>query len=163
MKLLSSKVGQSGCRCQRSAATRGFTLIEAVVSMPIAAVVLVSLYACFSQGFAVVGQSREELRANQIMLTQIERIRLSPFDQLSNTNYNPQSLTNYFDPVDQSAGRGGVVYTVPDSGTLPEAYRTNMLQVTVGISWISQNVQHSRSMQTLVARYGIQSYVATGQ
>ena len=146
-----------------------FTLIEAVVSLPIGAVALVSLYACFTQGFNVVGFEREDLRATQIMLKQLERIRLSPYAQLTNTNYNPQTFTDYFDPADQSTGGGGTVYSgtftpsVPAAGTLPESYRTNMMLITVGLSWTSANVQHTRSMQTYVAQNGIQSYVSTGR
>src|ERR1044071_6737833 len=88
-----------------------FTLIEAVVSLPIGAIALVSLYACFTQGFNVVGFEREDLRATQIMLKQLERIRLSPYAQLTNTNYNPRTFTDYFDPADQSTGGGGTVYS----------------------------------------------------
>ncbi|HTL58492.1 MAG TPA: hypothetical protein VL361_22585 [Candidatus Limnocylindrales bacterium] len=147
----------------------GFTLIETVVSLPIAAVVLVSLYACFTQGFNVIGWEREDLRATQIMLKHLERIRLNSFDQLTNTGYNPQTLTDYFDPADQSTGGGGTVYSVtftpsvPASGSLPESYRTDMLLVTIAVSWTSGNVPHSRSMQTYVARNGIQSFVSTGR
>src|SRR5262245_44967807 len=90
----------------------GFTLIETVVSMPIAAVALVSLYTCFAQGFSVIGQAREDLRATQIMLKQLERIRVSPYNQLTNTVYNPQTFTDYFDPADKPTGGGGTVYNV---------------------------------------------------
>ena len=146
-----------------------FTLVEAVVALPIGAVALVSLFACFTQGFNVIGFEREDLRATQIMLKQLERIRLSPYNQLTLTNYNPQTFTDYFDPADQSTGGGGTVYSgtltpsVPAVGTLPESYRTNMLLITVGVSWTSAKIQHSRSMQTYVAQNGIQSYVSTGQ
>ena len=147
----------------------GFTLIETVVSLPIAAIGVMSLYACFTQGFSVIGQERENLRATQIMVKQLERIRVCPFDQLTNTVYNPQTMTDYFDPTDQPSGGGGTSYSVtftpsvPAMGTLPESYRTNMLLITVGISWNSGNLAHTNSMQTYVARNGMQSFVATGQ
>jgi hypothetical protein len=152
-----------------SRASSAFTLIEAVVSLPIVAVVMVSLYACFTQGFNVIGWEREDLRATQIMLKQIERIRLSPYNQLTLTNYNPQTFTDYFDPADRSTGGGGTVYSgtltpsIPAVGTLPESYRANMLLITVGVTWTSANIQHSSSMQTYVAQNGIQSFVSTGQ
>src|SRR5690348_2528421 len=97
MKMQKFKTLRAGAKDKAQGVRSGFTLIETVVSLPIAAVALVSLYACFTQGFNVVGQSREDLRATQIMLKQLERIRLSPFDQLTNTNYDPQTLTDYFD------------------------------------------------------------------
>jgi hypothetical protein len=130
---------------------------------------MVSLFACFTQGFSVIGTEREDLRATQIILKQIERIRLSPYNQLTLTNYNPQTFTDYFDPADRSTGGGGTAYSgtltpsIPAVGTLPESYRSNMLMITVGVSWTSANIQHSRSMQTYVAQNGIQSFVSTGQ
>jgi len=146
-----------------------FTLTETVMSLPIAGIALVALYACFTQGFTMVQQSRENLRATQIMLKQLERIRICPFDQLTNTVFNPQSLTDYFDPADLAGGNGGATYTVtfkpsmPASGVVPDSYRTNILLITVGITWNSGRLQHTNFMQTLVARNGIEGYVATGQ
>src|SRR5215472_7102260 len=166
MKMLGLRTLGAELGPRSRAASCGFTLIETAVSLPIVAVVMVSLYACFTQGFNVVGQEREDLRATQIILKQLERIRLSPFNQLTSTNYNPQTFTDYFDPADRSSGGGGTVYTgtftpsVPAVGTLPESYRTNMLLITIGVSWTSANIQHSRSMQTWVAQNGIQSYIS---
>jgi hypothetical protein len=169
MKILRFKNLSTGLGSRSRAFSSAFTLIETVVSLPIVAVGLVSLYACFSEGFSVVGQSRENLRATQIMIKQVERIRLSPYTQLTNTVYNPQTVTDYFDPTDQPNGGGGTTYTitltptVPAVGTLPEAYRTNMLLVTLGISWPAGNPQHTNWMQAYVAQNGIQSYLATGR
>jgi hypothetical protein len=143
--------------------------METVVALPIAAVFVLSLYGLFGLGFNVVGQSREDLRATQIMLKQVERIRLCPFNQLTNTVYNPQTLTDYFDPTGQPTGGGGTVYTVtfsattPSSGTLPDSYRTSMLLVTVGTTWTSGKVRHTRSMQTYVAQNGMESYISAGR
>ena len=169
MKITGFKNLKAGVVNRSRAFCGAFTLIETVVSLPIAAIALVSLYACFSEGFTVVGQSRENLRATQIMLKQLERIRVSPYNELTNTVYNPLTVTDYFDPTDQTNGGGGTVYsvtlspTVPAVGTLPESYRTNMLLITIGISWNSGNVLHTNWMQTYSARNGIQSYLATGQ
>jgi len=83
--------------------------------------------------------------------------------------YNPSTFTDYFDPTDQSSGGGGSTYTgsfvasLPASGTLPDSYRTNMLLVTVGISWNSYNHQHTNWMQSLVARNGMETYVVAGK
>ena len=147
----------------------GFTLIETVVSLPIAAIAFFALYSCFAWGFSIVGLERENLRASQIMVKQLERVRISDFDQLTNTVYNPSTFTDYFDPTDQPNGGGGTAYTVsftaslPASGTLPDSYRTNMLLVTVGITWNSGHQQHTNWTQSLVALNGMETYVVTGR
>jgi hypothetical protein len=147
----------------------GFTLMETVISLPIAAIVLVALYACFAQGFNLVSQERETLRSTQILLKQVERIRLSSFDQLTNTVYNPSTLTDYYNPSGQQSGNGGAAYAItftpriPASGTMPDSYRNNMLLITVGITWNSGGLQHTNWIQTFAARNGIESFVAAGQ
>jgi type II secretory pathway pseudopilin PulG len=147
----------------------GFTILETIISLPIAAIVFAALYSCFAWGFGIVGLERENLRASQILIKQLERVRITGFDQLTNTVYNPTSLTDYFDPTDQPSGGGGTVYTVsyaasqPASGTMPDSYRTNMLMITVGIRWTSRNQQHTNWMQSLVARDGMETYVVAGR
>src|SRR5262249_50396558 len=122
-----------------------FTLIEAAVALSIAAIMLIALYAAFASGFAMVKLSRENLRATQIILTKIESFRVRPWSQVTNSVY-----TEYFDPKDQSSGGGGVPYTVtcavnPATG-MPSAYSSNMVLVTVGVSWTSGTRQRTNSM-----------------
>ena len=102
------------------------------------------------------------------MLERLERIRVCSFNDVTNSSINPPSLTSYYDPGDQSKGGGGIAYTVTynsslATNTLPIAYNTNMLLVTVGVKWTSGKVQHNRSMQTYVAREGIWNYVQNGK
>jgi len=91
---------------------------------------------------------------------------LCAFDQLTNTVYNPSTFTESFDPKDDATHAGGVTYNgtytsvVPAAGSLPDAYRTSVLLVTVNLNWTSGNMQHSRSMQTYAARDGIAGYVS---
>jgi type II secretory pathway pseudopilin PulG len=145
-----------------------FTLLEALVALGIGGIALIALYAGFTYGFATIEVTRQDLRATEIILQRLERIRLCSFSQITNVSVNPLTITDYYDPADQTNGSAGVPYTVtfnatvPAAGTLPDAYRTNMLLVTVGASWTSGKLQHSRSMQTYVAQNGIQSYVSAG-
>lgn len=147
----------------------GFTLAESVIAIAVGSLMFAGLYACFGWGFTTVRVARENLRATQIILKHMESLRLCSFTQLIDTNYNPATFKDYYDPKDQSSGAGGAVYsgtysaTVPASGTVPDSYRTNMLLITIGVNWTSGNLQRSRSMQTYVAQNGIDGYVATGQ
>lgn len=140
-----------------------------MVATVLGATMFASIYAGLAWGFANVQANRANLRATQILLRKAEAIRLCPFDQITSSTYNPPTFTEYFDPKDQSAGGGGIVYSgsfsasVPPVGSIPDSYRANMLLVTIGVSWTSGRTPHSRSLQTYVARKGIQDYVSTGQ
>ena len=146
-------------------ASFGFTLVETIVATVVAATMLSAHYLAFAGGFAIVTVTREDLRASQIMLQRMEAIRLSGYSQLTNPAAYPPSVTQYYDEKGKTNGNGGVAYTVTHQtasalGSLPPSYRSNLTEVTVGVSWASGKVTRSRSMHTYVARYGVQSYVA---
>ena len=144
----------------------GFTLVEVIVAVFIAAIFLPSFYACVGTGFAIAKETREDLRATQILVQRMEAIRLSPYSVLKNPSSYPTNVTEYFSPSGQAAGSGGgAAYKVsynwtPAPTTLPPSYRTNMLLITATATWTSGNIQRSRTNQTYVARYGIQRYVS---
>ena len=136
---------------------------------------LTALYASFTCGYGAVKLAREDLRATQIMLKTMESIRLYSFAQLTNSTYNPVS-TDYYDPADQASGKRGTTYNVsyssaaPSANSLPNSYINDMRLITVSVFWTNacgpystNTLVHTRSMQTYVARNGIQSYVSRGQ
>jgi len=140
--------------------------VETVVATFTTAIMTLALYVCFAGGFAMVKVTREDLRATQIALERMEAIRLSPYSQLTNTTLFPTNSTVYFDEAGKSTGKGGVPYTITFKtaaapATMSPAYRANVLAVTVGVSWKSGNIQRDRSMQTYVAKSGIQGYVGS--
>ena len=137
--------------------------------MALTATTFTGLYTGFAWGFANVDTARCDVRATQILVKRAEAIRLYTFSEITDTNYNPATFTEYFDWRDQPTGGGGTVYsgtftaTRPPSSSIPSSYRTNMLLVTIGLSWQTGKIQHSRSLQTYVAANGMQSYVSKGQ
>ena len=156
----------SGTGSQRTSAS-GFTLVETLIASVAAATMLLTLYASFGVGYSMMKVTREDLRANQIILQRMEAIRVSGFNQLKDPTKYPASVTEYYSESGKTNGNGGIAYTVtyntaPGPTTLPPSYRTNVLVVTVGASWTSGNIPRSRSvqMQTYVASHGIQPYVA---
>ncbi|TAK99168.1 MAG: hypothetical protein EPO07_11120 [Verrucomicrobia bacterium] len=155
----------SGTKKARTSAVSGFTLAEALVAVLLGSVMLLALYASFTCGYTTIRVTREDLRATEIMLTRLERVRLCTYSELSNAQTNPPTAVEYYDPTDQASGKGGVVYTVTYSvkaptDPLPAAYKNNMWLVTVGVSWTNNSsATHSRSMQTYVATNGINGYV----
>jgi type II secretory pathway pseudopilin PulG len=140
-----------------------FTLIETVVASFLAAIMVPAIYASTAAGFAMVRVTRENMRATQILLQRMEAIRLSSYKLIQDPSSYPTNSTDYFC---NNGTTNGAAYTVsynwqPGPTSLPPSYRTNMLLVTVNASWTSGNVLRTRSMQTYVARYGIQRYVSS--
>jgi len=145
-----------------------YSLPEVVIASVIVGTMLVALYAGFTAGFTVVKAARENLRATQILVQRAEVIRLYKWSQLLDTNlYLKPSFVEYYDPLGVSNGAIGVQYvgTVRTNGIagLPAAYANNMRAVTITLFWTNRigktNVTFSRSLQTYVARYGVQNYV----
>ena len=141
-----------------------FTLADVIVAVFVLGTIGGSFCIALSSGFYVLQNTREDLRATQIMMQKVEAIRLCTWSELNNFSfqetYDPLSSTN------QSAGAkyfGNVsinpAVSVPNSAS----YSPNMCQVTVNLTWTNYNlsvpVVHNRQMQTHVARYGLQNYI----
>ena len=145
----------------------GFSLVENVVALTIVSVMLTSLYGAFANGFSTIRTTRESQRATQIMLSKLERVRLCNFDQITNTVYNPTSFSESFNPSGVSSGNGGVTYSGTFTPTfpsaMPDAYRTNMLLLTVSVTWTNGGLAHTRTMQSYAARDGMEGYVSVGK
>jgi hypothetical protein len=159
------KILQSVRKYSARHAVSGFSLTETVIAVALSAIMVGALYACCGFGFKTIEVTREDLKASQIMLSRLEAIRLCTFSQVTNPTNNPATFTEYFDSKNQK----GVVYNgtfsaaLPPVGTIPEGYRTNMLLVSVGLSWTSDNIARYRNYQTYVARDGIEGYISAGR
>jgi Tfp pilus assembly protein PilV len=168
MKMTIWRTGPKPSRKNERASAGGFTLVETLVAVFVSSFMLTALYACFACGYSIVKMSREDLRATQILLERMETMRVSDYSKLTDPAKYPTNTTVYFDEVNAAQGKGGTAYTVTfDARRLPapkpqSQFYTNMLEVTVRASWMSGKVQRSRSMQTYVARQGIQQYVSGG-
>jgi len=149
-------------------ASTAFTLVEVMVAVFILGVAMISLYAGFTSGFMLVDSAREELRASQILTQKAEAIRLCTWSSLTNC---PISFSETYDAPGpgSSTGGGGTLFvgtvTTNAASSIPDtcAYKTNMCMATITLYWTNnygkQTVVHTRTLKTLVARYGIQNYI----
>ena len=157
-------------RRQRAGDSMAFTLVEVMVAVFILGVAMLSLYAGFASGFMLVNSAREELRASQILTQKAEAIRLCTWSSLTNC---PISFSETYDLASgPGAGNnvaGGTLFvgtvTTNAASSIPDtcAYKSNMCMATVTLYWTNtygkQTVVHTRTLKTLVARYGIQNYI----
>lgn len=142
-----------------------FSLIEQLVGVSVVGVAVTSLYAAFSQGFAIIQVARENLRATQVLCEKVETIRLYTLDQITNANFNggnflPRTFTALFYPVGQTnigvTYQGSVTITNPP---IAANYSNDLYFITFEVRWNSDDVQRRRSMSTFVARDGLQNYI----
>lgn len=158
----------SGNRCFDAA----YTLVEVLISMFVIALMLTSLYAGFSSGFAVVKLARENLRATQIMVQKTEAIRILNWRQITTpgTTYLSSSFVDYYNPSGVSnttygAMYQGFLYFTNQPSNVPADYQKKMRLVTVSVYWTNYQggttnvIVRNRQMQTYVARYGMQDYI----
>src|SRR5947207_3056094 len=155
MKIIATQT-ISGARKRQNA----FSLVEVLVAVLVTATGGVSVFAAFASGFGMIGSTGEDLRATQIMTRKIEGIRLCTWSQLPSTmqfheSYNPLGTTN------AGINYSGTLTTNSAAGLFGTAsYADNTRLVTVNVSWtnytIGRPIAHSRQMQTVVARYGMQ-------
>ena len=142
-----------------------FSLVESLIAFLVIGVVCVSVFAGFASGFGMVGCSREDLRATQVMMRKIEGLRLCTWNQF--TNHMPITFTEAYDP--SSTNNNSVVYngtvTTNSAATMmgSPVYSPDTRLVTVSVTWtnytLGRPLVHNRQLQTLVSRYGMQNYL----
>ena len=141
-----------------------FTLIEVMVSVGVIGVLLVTLYAGLSFGFAQIQISREEQRATQILAEKMEVARLLSWDQVANLpGYVPSSFAASYALVNPSnAPANSLIYSgsvLVTNAPVSEAYSNDLKMMVITLNWQSRGRTHQRTMRTLISRYGLQNYV----
>jgi hypothetical protein len=143
-----------------------FTLAEVATGVAVIGILLLSFYTLVANGFNLVRMNRENLRASQILINRIEGLRLYTWTQLVSNHLAPTNFTEFYYPLGETNARGTVYWgTMTLSNPVldpPASYATNrMRNVTLTLQWSTGGLQHTRSMSTLVAEYGIQNYIYT--
>lgn len=130
--------------------------------MAIFGVVLFSLFAGISSGFSIIKSARENLRATQVMVEKMETIRLYTWEQINSNGFIPATFTDYYfasSDTNRSSTtyHGSLLITNTISGV---SYATNLKTVTIDLTWTnSSGLVHTRSMNTLVSKNGLQDYI----
>ena len=156
----------------RAHPNRGYTLPEILISVVLLSMVTLALFSAFTFGIEVIQNTRENLRATQILTRKLEAIRLLTWQEAANPSYVPPTFSDWYEPPNGTNTDGlGIQYqgfvsiASPPQG-VPQDYADNMRLVTVTLYWTNvihgstaPPIVHTRSMQTLVARYGMQNSI----
>ena len=142
---------------------RGHTLVEVMVAASLLGFMIVSLFAGFSTGFAVLRIARENLRATQILEERMEVLRLIKWDDVNTLGFIPTNFIAPFYPPDSTNATAiGIAYTGTVSvinAPIPESYANNLRAIQINLTWTSGNITRTRQMTSYVSRYGLQNYV----
>ena len=141
---------------------RAYTIIEVSVASGLIGMMFVSLYSGIASGFSIVSLSRENLRANQIVLERMETIRLYTWTQISSNGFVPDKFTErFYPPAGTNAGSGAVYYgSVKISDAPVEAgYSNSLKRVQVSVVWTNNSVPRTHEMETLISEFGMQNYI----
>ncbi|HAV61173.1 MAG TPA: hypothetical protein DCY13_02270 [Verrucomicrobiales bacterium] len=147
---------------QKKNRSAGMSLVEVLMSMAIFGVSFYSLYAGMSVGFSFIGHARENLRATQIMVEKMETIRLYSWDQINTAGFIPATFSESYYPSATNGASGGAVYSgevriLP--GPTGHSYSSDMRRISISVNWRTGNRTQSRSMNTYVAKNGLQNYI----
>jgi type II secretory pathway pseudopilin PulG len=156
-------------RSEVNAARSGFSLLEAIVGMAVLGITCVALYSGIASGYTTVQFARENLRAMQILVEKMEVIRLYNWDQLNEPGFIPTSFEVVYYPLasekngkpDAQVSQGVPYYgkiTITDP-PFSASYSSKLKLVTVDLTWTTGRIKRSRSLSTLVAFDGLQSYI----
>ena len=141
----------------------GYTLVEVLCAIAVATMAASALFMGFDNGFAIQRTAREDLRATQILIQKTEAIRLMSWQTVTN-HANGWSFPDCFSPQGTNPGTlyyGTISISIPTN--MPVAYQTNVRLVTITLNWTNfvgtQLQPHSRQMETLSAKYGMQNFL----
>lgn len=159
---------------QRSSqrALLAFSLVEVMVAALVMAIIFAVLFTGISTTFRLLNTTRENLRATQIAVSRMEELRLCAWSdsQLFSTNVVPPTFTDSFYPLGLKNGTNtGTEYygtiNIQTNAALnpPATYADRLALVTIGVTWTnysgSKFAVHHRSMNTFIAKYGVQNYI----
>lgn len=136
-------------------ATKAFALVEAVVCVGLLGLMVTGLYLGISQLYGAMESTRQNLRATQILGEKFESIRLFTWDQLNSPGFVPEKWVDYYDYQKNEGATYQCKVTFTPFGSY--SYSDDMRLITITVSWTNK-YPHTRTLQSLLARHGIQNY-----
>ena len=147
--------------------SRAFFLLEATIGMALLGLIFMAMYTGLVSTTYSVHLSRENLRATQLMTEKLDTIRLYGWNKIAlDQYYIPNAVVDvpvYSDDPSR-AGNDATprlfnVEVLIEPAPITEPYAVDLRMITVRLTWQTGRMQRTRSMSTLVSRYGLYRYV----
>jgi len=157
---------------KRPCRSRGFTIVEVMVAASVMVLAISSSIIVLQQGLRAIDTARYTTLAGQILQSQIEKLRLLTWTQLTNTTYGP-SATAYvtFTPDITSIATAQInrFFVGTEIGKCaqsivpaPPPHNSTMKQITLTANWTGLDGRpHSLSYITYYGQNGISDFFYT--
>ena len=151
---------------RRQRGKKAFFLVEATIGMALLGLVFMAMYTGLVSTTFSVQLSRENLRATQIMAEKLDTLRLYGWKKIVEDPYYLQggfTVPVYPDdpstPVNDATPRVFNGEILVENAPITEVYATDLRMITVKLIWSTGKLKRTRTMSTLVSKYGLYKYV----
>jgi Tfp pilus assembly protein PilV len=161
---VTAQTSPASARLGAGRSARAFTILEVMVAAMVMALTLTSSLQVLGYGLRAVDTARCTTLAGQILQSQMEKLRLLTWSQLTGAG-GPMSIAS-FTPDVTSVGTSNQIsnFTCTQSITYDPAavYGNTMLDITLTAQWRGIDGRtHSRSYSTLYGQNGISDFFYT--
>ena len=141
----------------------GFTIVEVAVASFVMVFSLASTIVALQTGFRSLDVARGTTLASQIAQSEIERIRLLNWTQITALPSSEAiDISGLFSEVGGITQHFTVVRTVGTDGTDTRTNADQIRQITLTITWkTSDGMPHSRVFRTIYSKNGLYDYFHT--
>jgi len=145
---------------RRRSRAGGFTIVEVMVAATVMAFAITTSITTMQRAFLSLDTSRNITIAGQIMVSEMERVRMLGWTDVSAFDQSADGTTLTLDSAFSSNPQIGSRFALKRVVSLPDASNSNIVQITLTVTWTGYDGrQHSRSYSTHYARYGIHDYL----
>lgn len=136
----------------------GFTILEVALASAVMALGISTSITVMQRGFTQMDTARNITTAGQIMVSQMEQIRMLDWSVVSAYPAGPTTLD--LDTVFSASSSVGSRFTLKRSVA---TISTNVIQITLSVTWTGYDGRSiTRSMTTYYSRYGIHDFIYNG-
>jgi type II secretory pathway pseudopilin PulG len=167
---LAAQTQPASARCDVRRSARAFTILEVMISTMVMVLVLTSSLQVLGYGLRMIDSARYTTLAGQILQSQMEKLRLLNWTQLTNTTVtSPQTIplgAKYYttftaDPGLISSTQVSNFYLCTQS-IVPDPNYANMMDITLRAYWKgSDGMNRSRTYFTTYAKNGTSDFFYT--